>query len=54
MSKIAIVSAKRTPVGKFRGKLRDYSAVQLGTIALEAAIDAINLPKDKIENVIFG
>lgn len=54
MSKIAIVSAKRTPVGKFRGKLRDYSAVQLGTIALEAAIDAINLPKDKIENVILG
>ncbi|UXR53068.1 thiolase family protein [Staphylococcus simulans] len=54
MSKIAIISAKRTPVGKFRGKLRDYSAVQLGTIALEAAIDAINLPKDKIENVIFG
>lgn len=54
MSKIAIVSAKRTPVGKFRGKLRDYSAVQLGTIALEAAIDAINLTKDKIENVIFG
>lgn len=54
MSKIAIVSAKRTPVGKFRGKLRDYSAVQLGTIALEAAIDAIQLPKDQIENVIFG
>lgn len=54
MSKIAIVSAKRTPVGKFRGKLRDYSAVQLGTIALEAAIEAIDLPKDKIENVIFG
>ncbi|AYU56003.1 thiolase family protein [Staphylococcus debuckii] len=54
MSKIAIVSAKRTPVGKFRGKLRDYSAVQLGTIALEAAIDAIELPKDTIENVIFG
>ncbi|CAL28790.1 thiolase family protein [Staphylococcus carnosus] len=54
MSKIAIVSAKRTPVGKFRGKLRDYSAVQLGTIALEAAIDAIELPKDTIENVVFG
>ena len=54
MSKIAIVSAKRTPVGKFRGKLRNYSAVQLGTIALEAAIDAIELPKDSIENVIFG
>lgn len=54
MSKIAIVSAKRTPVGKFRGKLRNYSAVQLGTIALEAAVDAINLPKDQIENVIFG
>ena len=32
MKKIAIVSAKRTPIGRYKGKLRNYSAVELGTI----------------------
>ena len=27
MKQIAIVSAKRTPIGKYKGKLRNYSAV---------------------------
>ena len=29
MKKVVIVSAQRTPVGKFRGKLSRYSAVEL-------------------------
>ena len=29
MRNIAIVSAKRTPIGRYKGKLRDYSAVEL-------------------------
>ncbi|PTF54442.1 acetyl-CoA C-acyltransferase, partial [Staphylococcus cohnii] len=54
MKKIAIVSAKRTPIGRFRGKLSNYSAVELGTKALSAALQAINLKPGAIEQVIFG
>lgn len=54
MNKIAIVSAKRTPIGRFKGKLRNYSAVELGTKALTAAIENINLQPEEVEQVIFG
>ena len=43
MRNIAIVSAKRTPIGRYKGKLRDYSAVELGTAALKAAVEAIDI-----------
>ncbi|MEB7424589.1 thiolase family protein [Mammaliicoccus sciuri] len=54
MNKVVIVSAQRTPVGKFRGKLSNYSAVELGTAALKSAINKIQLDPKDIENVIFG
>lgn len=54
MNKIAIVSAKRTPIGRFRGKLSDYSAVELGTTALKASLDEVNINPNEIEQVIFG
>lgn len=54
MNKVVIVSAKRTPIGKFRGKLSSYSAVELGTHALQSAINEINLDPKTIQNVIFG
>ncbi|MCY1027729.1 thiolase family protein, partial [Mammaliicoccus sciuri] len=43
-----------TPVGKFRGRLSNYSAVELGTAALKSAINKIQLDPKDIENVIFG
>lgn len=54
MNKVVIVSAQRTPVGKFRGKLSNYSAVELGTAAFKSAINKIQLDPKDIENVIFG
>ncbi|MCD8824048.1 thiolase family protein [Mammaliicoccus sciuri] len=54
MNKVVIVSAQRTPVGKFRGKLSNYTAVELGTAALKSAINKIQLDPKDIENVIFG
>ncbi|MCJ1778149.1 thiolase family protein [Mammaliicoccus sciuri] len=54
MNKVVIVSAQRTPVGKFRGRLSNYSAVELGTAALKSAINRIQLDPNDIENVIFG
>ncbi|SFV45476.1 thiolase family protein [Mammaliicoccus sciuri] len=54
MNKVVIVSAQRTPVGKFRGRLSNYSAVELGTAALKSAINKIQLDPKDIDNVIFG
>ena len=53
MKQIAIVSAKRTPIGRYKGKLRNYSAVELGTTALKGAIESIDI-ESLIEQVIFG
>lgn len=54
MNKIAIVSVKRTPIGRFRGKLSNYTAVELGTTVLKAALDAVDINPNDVEQVIFG
>ena len=43
MKQIAIVSAKRTPIGRYKGKLRNYSAVELGTTALKLLNQLISI-----------
>lgn len=53
MRNIVIVSAKRTPIGRYKGKLRDYSAVELGTAALKAAVEAIDIDPSTIQQVIL-
>lgn len=40
---IWIVSAKRTPIGRFQGKLQTYSAPQLGAQAIKAAMHEVNV-----------
>lgn len=54
MNNIAIVSAKRTPIGRYKGKLSNYSAVELGTKTLEAAMKAIHLDPQVVDQVIYG
>ena len=39
MSKTVILSAARTPVGKFGGSLKDVKATELGGIAIKAALE---------------
>ena len=41
MSAIFIVAAKRTPLGAFGGKLKSFSATQLGAVASRAALAAV-------------
>ena len=38
MQEVVIVGAVRTPVGKFLGALSSLSAVELGAIAIRAAV----------------
>ncbi|KAG8965166.1 hypothetical protein FRC03_000873 [Tulasnella sp. 419] len=50
---VYIVASKRTPFGKFGGKLKDFKASELGGIAGKAAL--ATLPAEvKVDSVIFG
>ena len=49
-----ILSAARTPVGKFQGALSSVPATQLGAIAVKAAVERAGINADEIEEVIMG
>jgi acetyl-CoA C-acetyltransferase len=49
-----IVSAARTPIGKFLGGLSSLSAPELGAIAIREAVRRSGIPVDQIEEVIMG
>lgn len=53
-NKVVIVSAVRTPLGCFMGSLSNFSAVDLGIIALEGALSKINLDKNLIDELVIG
>ncbi len=49
-----ILSAARTPIGKFQGTLSRVPAVELGGIAIAAAIERAGISADLIDEVIMG
>ncbi|HEV8190644.1 MAG TPA: acetyl-CoA C-acyltransferase, partial [Ktedonobacterales bacterium] len=49
-----LVSAVRTPIGRFLGSLSSLSATQLGSIAIRAALDRAGVPAEQVEEVIMG
>jgi acetyl-CoA C-acetyltransferase len=52
---VFIVSAARTPIGKFGGSLADVPATTLGGIAIKAAVERAALPEDTpIDEVLMG
>ena len=54
MRNAVIVSAVRTPVGRFGGALRTVKASTLGSYAIKAAVERINLDPADVDEVIFG
>ena len=54
MKEVVIVSAARTPFGKFGGQLRNYSAVDLGTIAVKAVMKKIDIDPKEVDELIMG
>lgn len=54
MKEVYIVSAVRTPIGSFGGSLSSLSAIQLGSLAVKAAVSRINLDSKQIQEVYFG
>jgi len=49
-----VVSAVRTPVGKFGGSLKDISATKLGALVINEAIKRANLEPAQVDYVIMG
>ena len=54
MRKVVIVSAKRTPIGKFLGGLATVPAPQLGAIAIKGALEAAGIQSLEVDEVIMG
>ena len=55
MSKnVYIVGGARTPMGEYNGKLKDFSALELGAIAARAALARTNVRPEAVDHVIFG
>src|SRR5213080_2243937 len=51
---IAIVSGARTPFGRYCGKLKDFTAQELGAIAAKEAITRAGVKEEEFDHVIFG
>src|SRR6202012_2944305 len=51
---IVIVSAARTPLGKFMGDLAPFSAHKLGSHVIGAAVERAKLSPDRIDEVFMG
>ncbi|WP_313297341.1 acetyl-CoA C-acetyltransferase [Diaphorobacter sp.] len=51
---IVIVSAVRTPVGKFGGSLAKVPATDLGALVIKEALQRANVPLDQVGEVIMG
>ena len=49
-----IVGAARTPTGKFLGNLADFTAPQLGAIAIREAVRRAGIAPETIDEVIMG
>jgi acetyl-CoA C-acetyltransferase len=53
--RVYVISAARTPIGKFGGALAGTPAVALGGVAIAAAVERANLPPDApIDEVLMG
>ena len=54
MQGVYILSAVRTPIGKFGGSLASLTAADMGVVAAKAAIERAGVRPEQIEEAIFG
>ena len=54
MTEAVIVSAVRTPVGRYMGGLRDVLAYDLAARVLNAALERVGMEPDRVDDVILG
>jgi acetyl-CoA C-acetyltransferase len=51
---VYILSAVRTPIGKFGGSLASLTAADMGVVAAKAAMERAGIQPDQVEETIFG
>ena len=51
---IFILGGARTPMAEYTGKLKDFSALELGAIAARAAMERTKVAPDHVDHVVFG
>lgn len=54
MKEVYIISAVRTPLGSFGGKLASLSAVELGSAAIKGALEKSNVSPGQVQEVFMG
>jgi len=54
MRDVVIVSAVRTPVGKFQGALSELSAVELGAVVVRAAVERAGASPGDVDECLMG
>ena len=54
MSRAVILSAVRTPIGRYGGALADVRPDDLAALAIAAAVERAGVPAEEIEDVWFG
>ncbi len=54
MDEAVIISAVRTPIGKYAGALKDVRPDDLAALVIAEAVQRAGVPKDAIEDVILG
>ena len=54
MADVFIVSAVRTPIGKFGGSLASLTAADMGVIAAKAALERAGVHPEQVQETIFG
>src|SRR6202167_5793830 len=54
MPKTVILSAARTPIGKFGGALASVDATELGGAAIKAALERAEVAPEEVQHVVMG
>ncbi|MBX2887869.1 MAG: acetyl-CoA C-acyltransferase [Ferruginibacter sp.] len=54
MNEVYVISAVRTPIGSFGGSLKDFSATQLGALAIKGALERAGVDAKLVNEVLMG
>src|SRR5687767_15475925 len=54
LNEAVIISAARTPVGKFLGSLKGFTAPELGAIAVRESVKRAGVKPEEVDEVIMG
>src|SRR5918995_522891 len=54
LNEVVIISAARTPVGKFLGSLKGFSATELGAMVVRESVKRAGIKPEDVDEVIMG